>query len=133
MSGINLHSIVKEILDSPVGNSEKNVDLLNAYSAFIKKINESKSVIINNFQNGLKKTFINKRIKIRAKKSNQYSVEQEYTILVKTITVSPFEKEYIIIFKDDKNVPYYLSNDFNPKIIESSVNSAPNVTSGENI
>ena len=103
---------------------EKEVDLITPYTNFTKKINLLKSNFIKKFERSIKNAFINKKIIIRAKKSNTYSPEQEYTIQVKNAVVSSKGDDYIIILKDNRNVSYYLSTEFNPRILSNEKDSS---------
>ena len=100
------------------------MDLITPYTNFTKKINLLKSNFIKKFERSIKNAFINKKIIIRAKKSNTYSPEQEYTIQVKNAVVSSKGDDYIIILKDNRNVSYYLSTEFNPRILSNEKDSS---------
>lgn len=131
---MDLRKIVSQILkeDAPIGGTQpapqpsaKFYDVLADFQNFERTIDKQTEAAKKQLETTLTKNVGKKKVTIRASKGAMGQAEQDYTIDVKSISISYLKDEYYIIFKDADNKDYYVNTAFKIKVVGDTSASAP--------
>ena len=137
---MDLRQIVSQILkeDAPIGGTQpapqpsaKFYDVLADFQNFERTIDKQTEAAKKQLETTLTKNVGKKKVTIRASKGAMGQAEQDYTIDVKSVSISYLKDEYYIILKDADGKDYYVNTAFKIKVIGDASASKPASSQGQ--
>lgn len=131
---MNLRTLVSQILkeDAPIGGTQlapqasaKLYDVLHDFQSFESTIDKQTEAAKKQLEATLQKNIGKKKVQVRASKGAMGQVEQDYTIDVKSISITFLKDEYYIVLKGGDDKDYYVNTAFKIKVVGDASASSP--------
>lgn len=118
--------------DAPIGgtqpapqSSAKLYDVLGDFQNFERTIDKQTEAAKKQLEATLSKNVGKKKVVIRASKGAMGQIEKDYTIDVKSVSITKMKEDYFIVLKDKDNKDYYVNTAFKIKIVGDANASQP--------